>query len=110
MRRTVPKARATAKSYFVAGDSAGGCLTLTTLIGLRDTGDRLPDAAVKLSPLTDFTFSGESIVTRRDTDPMTGDKNGNAMPWMREMYLGDHDPKAPLASPLLGISPGCRHC
>lgn len=34
----------------IAGDSAGGGLTLTTLLALRDAGDLLPAAAVCLSP------------------------------------------------------------
>ncbi len=37
----------------IAGDSAGGGLTVATLVALRDTGDPLPAAAVCLSPWVD---------------------------------------------------------
>ena len=39
----------------IGGDSAGGGLTLATLVALRDAGDPLPATAVLLSPWTDLT-------------------------------------------------------
>lgn len=42
----------------VAGDSAGGGATLSTLVELRDAGDTLPACAWVLSPWTDLTGSG----------------------------------------------------
>jgi acetyl esterase/lipase len=54
----------------IAGDSAGGGLTAATLLALRDAGDRLPAAAVCISPWTDLTISGETMVTKADVDPM----------------------------------------
>ena len=39
----------------VAGDSAGGNLTLGLMLALRDAGLPLPDAAVMFSPVLDFT-------------------------------------------------------
>ena len=44
-----PKGTAPARATFVAGDSAGGGLTLATLIAARDAGVRLPNAAVAIS-------------------------------------------------------------
>ncbi|MFX1298485.1 MAG: alpha/beta hydrolase, partial [Promethearchaeota archaeon] len=44
-----------ATNIVIAGDSAGGNLTLTTLIKLRDEGIELPLGAVALSPATDYT-------------------------------------------------------
>ena len=52
-----------------AGDSAGGGLTMATLLVLRDAGDQLPAAALLFSPLLDGTQSGESMQTRRVQDP-----------------------------------------
>ena len=49
------------RMLFVAGDSAGGNLTLSLAAWVRDNGLRAPDALVALSPLTDNTFSGASI-------------------------------------------------
>ena len=46
-----------AQNIVIAGDSAGGNLTLTTLLKLRDDGDPLPAAAACLSPATDLTRS-----------------------------------------------------
>src|SRR5438105_3214737 len=48
----------------IAGDSAGGGLTVATLIALRDAGERLPAAAVCISPWTDLEGTGESAKTR----------------------------------------------
>src|SRR4030095_8187898 len=44
----------TAQSIAIAGDSAGGGLTLATLLALRDAGDALPACAVCLSPWPDL--------------------------------------------------------
>ncbi len=55
---------------FVAGDSAGGGLSLATLLALRDEGEAQPAGAVLLSPWTDLTGSGESIHSKASQDPM----------------------------------------
>lgn len=81
----------------VAGDSAGGGLTLATLLSLRDAGDPLPAGAVLLSPWTDLALTGESFVTRAELDPMLG-KAG--MVSTARWYIGDMDPRTPLVSPL----------
>ncbi len=53
----------------IAGDSAGGGLTVATLLSLRHAGDPMPGNAVLLSPFLDITASGESMQTRADQDP-----------------------------------------
>ncbi len=53
----------------IAGDSAGGGLTVATLLSLRHAGDPMPGNAVLLSPFLDVTASGESMQTRADQDP-----------------------------------------
>jgi acetyl esterase/lipase len=84
-------------SIVISGDSAGGGLTVATLVALRDAGDPLPAVAAVISPWTDLTCTGESMKTRAELDPMipaaetsTGAAN----------YLGDESPTHPLASPL----------
>lgn len=57
------------ENIVIAGDSAGGGLTVATLLSLRHAGDPLPAAAVLLSPFLDVTASGESATTRADQDP-----------------------------------------
>src|ERR1700730_298819 len=83
----------------ISGDSAGGGLTLATLLALRDSGAPMPAAAVPISPWTDLEGTGASVQTRAATDPMV-DKPGLLR--MAKMYTGDHDPKNPLISPLPG--------
>mgnify|MGYP001403727861 FL=1 len=59
-------------SFFIAGDSAGGNLTLRTIAWARDMGLPAVNAAVALSPLTDSTFSSPSMRSNVETDHMLG--------------------------------------
>ncbi len=57
------------EDIIISGDSAGGGLTIATLLSLRHEGIPLPAAAVLISPFLDVTGSGESATTRADQDP-----------------------------------------
>jgi len=92
-----PGGAAPARATFVAGDSAGGGLTLSTLVAARDTGVRLPEAAVVISGWTDLACSGDTIRTRADIDPMVTE---SLLQRMAGEYLQGGDPKQPLVSPL----------
>jgi monoterpene epsilon-lactone hydrolase len=81
----------------VAGDSAGGGLTVATLLALRDAREPLPAAAVCLSPWLDLSLSGESMRTKETVDPMI---HLDGARLMAERYLGGADARSPLASPL----------
>lgn len=81
----------------LAGDSAGGGLSLATLVALRDAGDPLPAAAALLSPWTDLAHTGASITERAAADPFV---DRAYLETMAACYLGGHDPRDPLASPL----------
>jgi len=81
----------------IAGDSAGGGLTLATLVALRDAGDPLPAAAVCLSPWVDLEGVGESMISRAEVDPMI---QRDSLIQAGKAYLGDADPRTPLAAPL----------
>jgi len=81
----------------ISGDSAGGGLTLATLIALRDAGTPLPAAGVPISAWADLEGTGASIKTRAATDPMV-DLPGLSR--MAKLYAGDHDMKNPLLSPI----------
>ncbi|MBN1207812.1 MAG: alpha/beta hydrolase [Myxococcaceae bacterium] len=81
------------------GDSAGGGLTLATLLALRDAGAPLPAAAVLLSPWTDMTVSGESVRTRAGVDPWL---KPELLEPFGKLYTGEHDREGPLVSPLFG--------
>ncbi|HLJ39234.1 MAG TPA: alpha/beta hydrolase fold domain-containing protein [Steroidobacteraceae bacterium] len=82
---------------FVAGDSAGGGLSLSLLLRLRDLGFMLPDAAFMLSPWTDLTISGASVEGNRGKDLWFTRKHLEI--WAR-FYLGRADPSSPYVSPV----------
>jgi monoterpene epsilon-lactone hydrolase len=81
----------------IAGDSAGGGLTLSTVINLRGKGIPLPAAAVCISPWTDLAMTGESLISRAEIDPMVRREGATEM---AKVYLNGEDPRTPLASPL----------
>lgn len=58
-----------AENIIVAGESAGGHLTLSLALRLKTTDRPLPAALILLSPWTDLTSSGESYTTVQN-DPM----------------------------------------
>ncbi len=81
----------------IAGDSAGGGLTVAALVALRDAGGPVPAAGVCLSPWVDLEGLGESMRTRADVDPMVA---RDGLSSMARLYLGATDARHPLASPL----------
>ncbi|MFW9872919.1 MAG: alpha/beta hydrolase [Candidatus Thorarchaeota archaeon] len=85
------------KNIIISGDSAGGGLTATTLLKIRDTGISLPAAAVLLSPWTDLDMTGDSIRSKRRTDPFV---DASGLFFMANLYVGDEDPRNPYISPL----------
>jgi monoterpene epsilon-lactone hydrolase len=81
----------------VAGDSAGGGLTVALLVSLRDAGLPLPACAWCSSPWVDLEGIGDSMKAKADADPMV------QRPYLMELaaaYLNGADPRAPLAAPL----------
>jgi monoterpene epsilon-lactone hydrolase len=96
-----------AAGIVIAGDSAGGGLAVTTLLSARDADLPMPAGLVLFSPLVDLTFSGASITTREDVDPLF---SLDALKVLRGHYLGGQDPAQPLLSPavyadLAGLPP-----
>jgi monoterpene epsilon-lactone hydrolase len=81
----------------VAGESAGGGLTLSLMLALRAAGDPLPAAAALFSPWTDLAATGDSIRTNSNRCAMF---IGSDVAASARYYLGDTDPRNPLASPL----------
>jgi acetyl esterase/lipase len=81
----------------VAGDSAGGGLTMALLVSLRDAGQKLPACAWCISPWVDLENRGETMTTKAAEDPMI------QKPYLDDLaaaYLHGADPRQPLASPL----------
>jgi acetyl esterase/lipase len=86
----------------LTGDSAGGTLALVLLsiaTAQAASGGITPVAAVVLSPVTDLALTGGSFETRAEADPYF--IKSQAAGLVRS-YLGETDPKNPLASPLYG--------
>ncbi|HEX4639899.1 MAG TPA: alpha/beta hydrolase, partial [Chthoniobacterales bacterium] len=85
------------QSMAIVGDSAGGGMTLALALRLRDAGEPMPACLVCLSPWTDMTGSGDSIIANSQRDPMFVAED---IQRYAAIYLGDHSPQDPLASPL----------
>jgi acetyl esterase/lipase len=81
----------------IGGDSAGGGLTLSTLVNLKNLGVAQPAGAILLSPWLDLTVSGSSVATNARVDAMLSPVSLDSF---ARLYLGELDRKAPLASPL----------
>jgi len=81
----------------VSGDSAGGGLTVATLVAIRDAQLPIPAAGVPISPWVDMEAIGESMTTKAAEDPIV-QKAG--LLEMAKAYLGGKDPRTPLAAPL----------
>ncbi|NNC78308.1 MAG: alpha/beta hydrolase [Woeseiaceae bacterium] len=81
----------------VAGDSAGGNLTVAMLLALRHAGDPMPKATVLLSPWLDLGATGETMVTRKDQDPLFDPAE---LPHVVERFCDDDKLKNPIVSPV----------
>jgi len=81
----------------IAGDSAGGNLTLTTALDLIASGARAPVALACLSPVVTLSEELPSVIENRDRDAMFPP---NMVEGVRRRYLGTHDPADPRVSPL----------
>jgi len=86
-----------ASNIVIAGESAGGGLSVATLVSLRDEGEQLPAAAVCISPWVDLEGLGESMVKNADVDPLIAPQG---VAFMADAYLNGLDPRTPLAAPL----------
>jgi acetyl esterase/lipase len=83
----------------VAGDSAGGGLTLATLLALRARGRPMPALGVAISPWVDLTLSGDSMDSMGDRDPLI---TRPGLQRMADWYVGSADAADPIVSPLFG--------
>ena len=94
-----------AERIVVAGESAGGGLTLALLAQLasRCPPGQLPVGAGVFSPWLDLALTGESLVTRAEADPLF---TKPSLQHYADLYLQGADPTDPRASPLYGPAPG----
>lgn len=81
----------------ISGDSAGGGLTVATLVNIRDAGLPQPAGAVPISPWVDMDAVGGSMTTNAQNDVLV---NMDVLKGMVEAFLQGADTKDPLANPL----------
>jgi len=81
----------------IGGDSAGGNLTLATLIRLRDMGEALPAAAWLVSPWVDLEMTGASLESKAGIDPLI---SREYLTGLATAFLAGRDPANPEVSPL----------
>ena len=90
----------------IAGDSAGGGLTLALLVALRDAGIALPAAALLISPWADLGCTAASLVSKAQEDPAL---SAAGLRDTARLYLNGADARDPRASPvfarLAGLPP-----
>lgn len=85
------------KKLVIAGDSAGGGLSLSTAIAIRNAGLPLPAALVLLSPWVDLSLSGNSMKTHANQDAMLSE---DWLAWCAKNYCGQKSATDPTCSPL----------
>jgi monoterpene epsilon-lactone hydrolase len=81
----------------VAGDSAGGGLTVAMLVAARDAGLPMPAAGIAISPWADLECTGASMSSKAADDPTL---NREGMVAIASVYLNGASPRNALASPL----------
>lgn len=86
-------------NIFIGGDSAGGNLTLVSLLKFRELGLPMPAGAVCISPWADLTASGDSLRYNEQSEPMIPVK---LLRFLSRIYAGQHLPDDPYLSPIFG--------
>jgi epsilon-lactone hydrolase len=86
-----------AGSIAIAGDSAGGGLSLATMLRLRDSGSALPGCAWLASPWVDLDMTGASMDSKATIDPLI---HREYLKELAAAYLGRASARDPLVSPL----------
>src|SRR6478672_10856116 len=81
----------------ISGDSAGGGLTVATLLSIRQNGLPMPAAAMPLSPWVDMEGTGDSMTSRRDRDVLV---QAEVIKGMADAFLQGQNARDPLAAPL----------
>ncbi len=81
----------------LAGDSAGGGLSIAAAVWLREKGIPLPSSITCISPWADLGMTGDSIKVNSGTDPML---NLPLLELMASNYIGKDNPQNPFISPI----------
>ncbi|CAN5545218.1 alpha/beta hydrolase [soil metagenome] len=90
----------------IGGDSAGGGLTLSATIALRDAGEELPAVLALISPWVDLTVSGKTIKTNAEAEPVLTEEGLRRAANEYRGSLATDDPRvSPLFADLKGLPP-----
>lgn len=84
----------------VAGDSAGGGLSLALGLYLKEHQMPMPAGFILMSPWADLTCGGESHETNYSRDPLFGNSRESML--YNSTYIGEHDAREPYMSPVFG--------
>ena len=79
------------------GDSAGGGLSLATVLALRERGTELPDRVICLSPWTDLALKGNTHHTKQKSEVLLTTK---VLHEWALCYAGPEDLENPFLSPI----------
>jgi acetyl esterase/lipase len=93
-----------AEHIVVGGDSAGGGLSLALALKLHEVKEELPACLWLVSPWTDLTMSGSTLLIKEAVDPLI---HKGYLCELADAYLGHAvDPKDPRVSPLFATLTG----
>ena len=93
------------ENIFFGGDSAGGNLTLVSVLKLQQLNQKLPSKLFLLSPWTDLTGEGRSIKENSKSDPYLSYENWlntslSMQKTVKEWYAPNQNYNNPLISPV----------
>ena len=86
-------------NMIIAGDSAGGGLSIATVLALKEKSGSLPAAVVCLSPWTDLALTGQSHATKAKTEAIL---NKDVLHEWALCYTDESNLTNPLVSPIHG--------
>ncbi len=89
------------ENIVIVGDSAGGGLSLASVLALRDKNKPLPKAVLTLSAWTNLTANTDSVKTKFDEDPVFG-LNEKASQFMYSPAYANGQETNPYVSPYFG--------
>ncbi|MCE9645472.1 MAG: alpha/beta hydrolase [Chloroflexi bacterium] len=84
-------------NIIISGDSAGGGLSLATVLSLRDSGEPLPAAVVCMSPWADLTLKGKSHITNEKAESIL---RSDVLNEWASSYIDAKESDHPLISPI----------
>ncbi len=87
------------KHIIVSGQSAGGGLCLALLLKIKDNNFYQPKGAIALSPWTDLSQTGKTMVTNEKIDPVISKQY---LDRFAKLYFPDSYNMSYLASPIIG--------